>query len=432
MSEPGPQSQGSSGSGGLRGFAAGWRVIAGLFVINMTTSGLGFYAMSPYLRDLVDREGFSNSLASLATGLFFLSSGFTGYLISGWVDRLDVRTMLVIGGVWGGIMLALLGRVDSVWQLLAVDIGFGAGFAACGLVIANTVTTRWFVRRRSLALSISATGLSAGGILITQNVARLVSTHGLGPVTPWLGLLWAVIIIPIGALVVKPSPQSQGLLPDGDTPVVGVAPTELPGFTFADARRTRFYVLLTAGYLFLMLSQVGALAHQTKLGTDRVSTEVGNLAVSLTAGMSVVGRLLGGVLLPKLNSRVFTTVLVVLQGSALLVLAHAQDKRSFVLGSLLLGLAVGNLLMLHPLLLAEAYGVREYPKIYGLSNLFMTLGVGLGPILVGLVEDRSDYGVAFTLAAASSFAGFVLFTSAGSVNQNASQVAPAATTAPVQ
>lgn len=428
MAELGSRSQGPVETGGLRGFAAGWRVIAGLFVINMTTSGLGFYAMSPYLRDLVDREGFSNSLASLATGLFFLSSGLVGYLISGWVDRLDVRRVLVAGGIWGGVMLALLGRVESVWQLLAVDIGFGAGFAACGLVIANTVATRWFVRRRSLALSISATGLSLGGILITQNVARLVSTHGLGPVTPWLGLLWAAIIIPLGIFVVKPSPQSMGLLPDGDTPVSGAPRAELPGMTFAEARGTRFYVLLTAGYLFLMLSQVGALAHQTKLGTDRVSTEVGNLAVSLTAGTSVVGRLLGGALLPKLNSRVFTAVLVVLQGSALMVLAHAQDKRSFVLGSLLLGLAVGNLLMLHPLLLAEAYGVREYPKIYGLSNLFMTLGVSLGPILVGFVEDRSDYGVAFTLAAASSFTGFVLFTSAGSVNQGATRIARVATT----
>jgi MFS family permease len=389
--------------------------VSGVFVINMVTSGLGFYAMSPYLRELVDREGFSNSLASLGTGLFFLSSGVTGYLISGFVNRLDVRRIIVAGGLWGGAMLALLGHVAQVWQLLVVQVLFGAGFAACGLVVANTVITRWFVRRRSLALSVSATGLSAGGIVLTQNVARLVLDRGMAATTPWLGLLWAVAIVPVALFVVKPSPQALGLLPDGDPPETRAVGAPPPGTTFEAARRTRFYLLLTAAYLFVMLSQVGALAHQTKLGTDRVSIETGNLAVSLTAAASVIGRLAGGALLPRLNSRWFTAALIALQGSALLVLSAAHGRGQFVAGSLLLGLAVGNLLMLHPLLLAEAYGVADYARIYRLSNLVMTLGVAVGPTLVGVLEETRGYGVAFAVTAGSSLCGFLLFTSAGAV-----------------
>jgi MFS family permease len=398
-------------------FWAGWEVIGGLFAINTITSGFGFYAQAPYLRELVDRFGYSNSMASLATGLFFASSGVAGYLIAGLVDRVDVRRILVAGALWSGACLALLGQVRSPFQMLVLDVAFGVGFAACGLVPVNTIATRWFVRRRSVALSVSSTGLSLGGILITRQVAQLVGDHGLAATAPWFGLVWALVVAAMAVLVVKPSPQAVGLQPDGDdAPPAGTSRAPV-GHTFLQARATRFFVLLTVAYVFLMLSQVGALAHQTKLGTDRVSRELGNLAVSITAGTSVLGRLAGGAIVTRVSSRWFTAGLIALQGAALTVLAGAETTRSFVVGSVLLGAAVGNLLMLHPLLLAEAFGVREYAKVYGLSGLFMTLGVSLGPTTVGFFEDRSGYGVALTITALSALVALVLFVAAGPVRQ---------------
>ena len=233
-------------------------------------------------------------------------SGLTGYLISGLITRADVRYVMALGGVLGGIGLALLGQVHSEWQLFAANAFFGVGFAFCGLVPANTVVTRWFHRRRALAISVASTGLSAGGIIITRQLARIIDEKGMPSVTPWLGLLWALVIVPTALLLVKPSPQQRGLLPDGDVPdhdAVAGAPGAaggggtpvFEGSSFAEARVTRFFLLMTLSYVFIMLAQVGALAHQNKLGSDRVSNSVGALAVSVTAGASVVGRLAGGV-----------------------------------------------------------------------------------------------------------------------------------------
>ena len=261
----------------------GWWVVAGLFVINMVTSGLGFYAQSPYLKSLVNAQGFSNTLTSVGTGIFFLVSGLFGYLIAGWITRADVRYVMALGGVLGGVGLALLGQVHSEWQLFAANAFFGIGFAFCGLVPANTVVTRWFHRRRALAISVASTGLSAGGIIITRQLAGIIDMHGMPSVTPWLGLLWVIVIVPTSLLLVKPSPEARGLLPDGDQPTseaaagagpgdgatAAVAPA-LVGSTFAEARRTRFFLLMTLSYVFVMLAQVGSLAHQNKLASDRV------------------------------------------------------------------------------------------------------------------------------------------------------------------
>ena len=392
---------------------AGWWVVAGLFIVNMTSSGFGFYAQAPFIRALVKERGFSTGLTGLATGLFFVVSGITGYLISGLINRIDIRKLICAGAVVSGVALLAIGHVRTVPQMFAANVLFGIGFAMCGLVPSTTIVTRWFARRRSVALSISSTGLSAGGILITPFVAALVIKHGMAAITPWLGLAWAVIVIPAVVLLVKGNPADYGLYADGDPAPKRSLGQPPDGWTFHDARRTRFFIFLTVAYVFVMLAQVGGLAHQTKMISDRVDDNLGNLVVSVTAAASVIGRLLGGVIVLRLQAQRVALALMGVQSVGLFMLSQASSRPAVLASCILFGLSVGNLLMLHPLMLAETFGVREYSKIYGLSQLLMTTGVGLGPAVVGFVRDASSYAVAFRVAGASSIVALVLFAFTG-------------------
>ncbi len=396
----------------------GWAIVAGLFIVLMMSSGLGFYAQSPFLKALVEENGFSAGLTGAATGLFFLSSGVSGYLVSGLLNRIDVRWVICVGSACAACALLLLGRVHSVWQMFAVNAFFGIGFALCGLVPATTVVTRWFIRRRSVAFSITSTGLSVGGIVITRWAAGAIDRSSLAHVTPMLAALWVVVTVPVTLLLVRSSPAPLGLQPDGDPApprqADGSAGINLPyGATFREARATRFYQLLTVSYVFVMLAQVGALAHQNRLGSERVSNAVGALAVSCTAGASVVGRLAGGVIVTRFPARVLAGILIGVQGLALVLLSLAGTRFTVLGASIVFGLSVGNLLMLQPLILAETYGIREYSRIFSLSQLITTVGVGLGPMVLGFVDDSVGYKPAFLLAAASSVVALVLFVAAG-------------------
>ena len=281
----------------------------------------------------------------------------------------------------------------------------------------------------------ASTGLSAGGIIITRQLAKIVDEKGMPSVTPWLGLLWALVIVPTALLFVKPSPQQRGLLPDGDVPdhdAVAGAPGAaggggtpvFEGSSFAEARATRFFLLMTLSYVFIMLAQVGALAHQNKLASDRVSNSVGALAVSVTAAASVVGRLTGGVVVLRVSSRWLATSLIVLQCGSLTLMAHAYSRNAILAASLLFGLCVGNLLMLQPLLIAEAFGVRDYARIYGSSQVVTTLGVATGPIMLGFLEEQLDYEVAYMAAATASVLALILFVASGPVRAAATRAAP--------
>ena len=159
----------------------------------------------------------------------------------------------------------------------------------------------------------------------------------------------------------------------------------------------------------LPISQVGAIAHLFRLVSIRENGEIAALAVASMAAASVVGRLTGGWLLLKLPTRAFTLGMFAVQVLALAVLALAPSRAMLLAGALLFGASVGNVLMLQPLLLVEAFGIRDYGRIYSLSQLLTAIGVAGGPALVGLIDEAAGgYTIPYLVVAGSSLVGLLL------------------------
>ncbi len=381
----------------------GWWVVAGVFVMLTVTAGFGFYGLPVYLRALTREHGFSVGAVSGATAVFFLVSGFVGVPVAGWIGRHDPRALVAAGAVTCGAALALLGRVSEVWHVYAVYALFGVGFAASSLVPGTTLVARWFSRKRSIALSVASTGLSAGGVVLTPTVAAVVEDRTLADVAVWLGLAVVIGVVPVTTWLLRASPEAVGLRPDGDPePPPGSAAAFL-GESAETALRSRYYACVTGAHLLAMLAQVGGIAHLYNLVAERRDPGLAATALSLLAISSLVGRLLGGVVAERVSMRGLAIVLMVGQMAALCVLAVTDGAAAILITTVAFGLTVGNLLMLHPLLLAERFGVRDYGRIYSRSQLVATLGVAGGPLFIGGLHDVVDgYGIAFAVAGLAS------------------------------
>ncbi|MFT7599884.1 MAG: MFS family permease [Acidimicrobiales bacterium] len=316
---------------------------------------------------------------------------------------------MTAGSLVAAAGIALIGQVRTTWQMFAVFVLFGTGYAFAGLVPTTSLVTRWFHRRRSLALAIASTGLSMGGIAITPLLAQLIEKRSLVSLAPWFAVAYLAGIIPIVWLLLRVSPESMGLRPDGDAPAFD-EPDDvvLPGTSFALAVRSGYFKIVSVGFVILMSAQVGALQHLFKLTKDRIDIDAASLALIVVTATSVVGRIAGGLAAMRFPLMRLVSVLAVVQAIGIAIIAVSDSIGMILLGCVVLGSAMGNLLMLHPLLLADAFGVRDYSRIYGLGALLMVFGVGLGPFNVGILRDATDYRTAFLAMAALALVGLAV------------------------
>ncbi|MEU4244527.1 MFS transporter [Actinoplanes sp. NPDC026619] len=365
-----------------------WIAVAGVFLVLAAGTGVGFYATSAYVAALTGDRGFGLSLASSGPALSFVCAGLGGLLAARLLPRLGVRVLLPAGAAGTAAGLLLLGRTGSAWSLwLSFGLSGGVG-ALMAVVPCTSLITRWFAPDPAKALTIATTGMSAGGAVVPPFVVLLIERQGLATATVWLAVAVFGVVALVAAVIREPARPAQA--------VARVAAPVIPDpgrFTFP---------LLGAGFGLLMLSQVGAVAHVLTIAADR-NIHGGALALTALAAASVGARLLGIPMLAGLGLLRFSCVVAAVQAAAMALLAVADDLRTLIAATALLGVTVGNAVVLMPLHMLTAFGMARFDRSYARLNVVSTIGTAGGPVVLGLMHDAfGGYRPALGVLAAGS------------------------------
>jgi len=392
----------------------GWYITVACALLMFVGVGVGYYGLAVYVRPLQEEHGWSNAAVSGATGLYFSLSGLAAAFVGPYIDRSGPVKLMTVGIILNGLAAASIGLVDTLWQLYLAYSVLAIAFGMSGGVAVNAIMTRWYIRRRARALSFSSTGVSAGGIVLSPFIARLIDVGGIGLAAPVMGILVVTVALPVILLVIAWDPHEMGLLPDGlkEPPAAGGQAQQAQFRTWTRseaARRLSFWAVLLA-FLLVLMAQTGFVIHQMSFLENRMgSRSEAAFALSLTAVGSTVARLVVGTFADALDKRVLTFTLFVLQGSAVLLVVYVESLATTWLGVLIFGFTLGNIYMMQSLLVGEIFGMVSFGTIFGLVSLAGQAGSGVGPFVVGVMEDASgSYTLPLTLTAGVTYLAAVV------------------------
>jgi sugar phosphate permease len=395
----------------------GWYIAIGCAVLSFVSVGVGYYGLAVFLKPLKDEHQWSTTAVSGATGLYFSVSG----LASGWVgsriDRSGPMRFMAIGIIVSGIAAGLIGVVNELWQLYLVYIIMAIASGISSGVATNAIMTRWFVRRRGRAMSISSTGVSVGGVVLSPLISKLVDIGGVGLAAPMMGLLVIVVALPTLFAVIVWEPGLMGLKADGNLPPAPETASsrlsdaaQLRRWTIAEARRTVAFWSVMIAFLLVLLSQTGYVFHQISFLEDRLgSRSTAAFALSVTALGSIVARLIVGVFADQIDKRKLTVVLFVVQATAILLIIHTNNIAATWVLTLVFGFTIGNIYMMQSLLVGDLFGLVSFGTVFGVISLVGQVGAGVGPFGIGFLHDQTGgYGIPFTVTAALTYLAAVV------------------------
>jgi len=386
--------------------------------MSMVAGGLGYYGLAVFLAPLQEEHGWSNSQVSGATSMFFLIGGVMGAVIGPYIDRYGPRTFQIVGVLVMGAFAMLIGGITEIWQLYAVYACIAIGNGLASAVSIGAMMSRWWIRRRAKAMSVSATGISLGGVILAPLGAWMVEVGGLALAAPVLGGAVLVVALPVVLWVLVFDPREMGMLPDGDRSVEEAeaavrasgrrqlsAASQQRSWTRQQAFRTVSFWAILFGFVLALMSQTGFVIHQIAFLEDRLgSRSAAALALSTTALGSIIARLAVGQIADGLDKRWLTAGIFAVQGTAvLLVLAVDGAVATYAL-ILVFGFTIGNVYMMQSLLVSDIFGVVSFGAIFGLIALAAQASSALGPLAVGILEDSTgSYTAAFVVTSCISF-----------------------------
>ena len=383
----------------------GWWVAGSFAAMVFLSAGLRF-SVGPFLKPMVadlglDRASFSSVIA-LELFVYGMLNPFVGRL----VDQLGARGVTLAGTLILGGSIAASGLATQLWHLYLIQgLGVALGLAATGPVVGSAIISRWFTRRRATALSAIGSASMAGMSALVPVVTWLILSHGWRVTFLLLGLAVVVVLVPLALWVVRDSPESMGLRPDGaaaaTAPAAEVAPGERTPIGLA-VHTLPFWQL--GGALFGCGFSMSLLAsHGMPMLTDHgYHPMLASWALALLGASSMAGAVALGVVGDRVGRR---PVLAWLYGSRVVLFAGLffvrDSPTALLLLALLGGSSMSGTLALGSALTADIYGRFSVGSIFGTMFLLHQVGAALGSWLGGaLFELTGGYGAAFTLCCA--------------------------------
>jgi MFS family permease len=389
----------------------GWRITATFALMVFASSGIR-HAVGPFLKPMVadlnvDRASFS---LVIALGLFLYGAFMP--LVGALVDRVGARLVTSAGCVVLAAALVLTAFCRTIWELAAVyGVLASVGLAATGPVVANAVVSRWFIARRGTAVSLLGSAAMAGMSLMVPTVAWLILNFGWRSAYIAVGIFVLVCLLPLCLLVLRDSPESLGLEPDGIARAASAGAVTVERTPVATAATTLAFWQLSGSFFTCGFSMSLLSSHGVPMLTDHGYTP---LFASWTFGVLGGGSILFTLLLGPASDRFGRRpVLASIYAGRALVFAALFLIRDNPVAMLTVafigGLTLAGSMSMTSALTADIYGRFSVGTILGAIFLVHQTGAAIGSWSAGvLFETTGGYGVIYAVACAVLVAAAVM------------------------
>ena len=347
-----------------------------------TIGGVGMWSVVVVLPAVQAEFGVARADASLPYTLVTLGLVVGGVLMGRLADRFGVFVPAAVGSVSLGLGYLVAARMES---LVLFSLVYGGMIGACGTaavfgpLVADS--SRWFNRRRGIAVALCASGNYFAGAVWPPVIQHFIETVGWRQTHTGIGLFCLATMLPLAFALRRPPPVEGGAVPGaGDGPramPLGLPPNALQG------------LLMLAGVaccVAMAMPQVHIVAYCVDLGYGAAR---GAEMLSLMLACGVASRLFFGLVMDRIGGLATLLLGSMLQATALALFLPFDGLASLYAVSAVFGLFQGGIVPSYAMIVREYFPAREAGTRVGLALSSTLAGMALGGWMSGAIFDAT-------------------------------------------
>lgn len=363
-----------------------WTRLAISLAIAMV-GNVGMWAIIVVMPAVQAEFGVDRAAASLPYTVTMLGFALGNFAVGRVVDRFGITVALTLAALVIAVGMGLSALSPSVHVLAAMQFIVGLGTAVSfGPLIADV--SLWFVRRRGIAVAITASGNYLSGAIWPVVLAGILSEQGWRAVYLVLAVVTLVAVVPLAMFLRRRVPLEARTHADN----LSRMRAQAAGFS----PRTLALMLGLAGIaccVAMSMPQVHIVSFCVDLG---YGPAVGGQMLSLMLLGGVVSRLVSGLLADRLGGVRTLLIGSALQCVALFLYLPFDGMVSLYVVSAIFGLAQGGIVPSYALVVREYMPSAEAGRRVGFVMMATILGMALGGWMTGWIYDLTgSYRMAF-------------------------------------
>ena len=401
-------------------FFYGWAIVIVSFFTFLVTMGPRT-AFGNLVQPWESEFGWNMEQISLAASLGLILYGLSQPITGWFVNRFGPRKVILWGLIAYGISSILTSLVSNLWQLyLIYGLIMGISWSACTTISLSALTSSWFYKKRGLALSITQSGMAMGQFLLVPISMLLIINHGWRLAVGFLGGLVLIVALPLVWKLVRDTPQSMGLLPDGRKEFSNTAKSasetskaaplpQHPSTGLRQAMGTPSFWLLVGSFFVCGLTAHMISVHfvPAAIGAGYSPLKAAT-AGGLVGGASFAGIWVSGFVSDFTGRKIPLAGLYLLRGVGLIMLMYSFNSTTLYLSAIMIGFGTLGTASLTAGLVADMYGVASMGTILGMISMGHQIAGGVSVYLAGMLAHESgNYHLVFLPSALFLFAAFL-------------------------
>lgn len=385
----------------------GWKIVFVAMLALGMSCGVASYSFGLLVLPVGNEFGASRMEMMWALTTCSLATMLISPIAGSLMDKRSARSLFAIGTLFLAASLILISFSRNIWEFILIyGLVMSLGSTLLGPLGANTLVSRWFLRRSGRAMGITAMGTSLGGFLVPLILQALIDMHGWRQACLLMAGIALLVLLPPIFWLVRNKPADLGLRPDGEPTIdhsprtdVGSIQAELPNL-MRDASFWR--ISLAVGVSMATFTALLANLVPFAIGYGVPSSQAA-LLVSVISVAGFSGKVLFSVFAERINLKYSILAALLMAGLSLLLLAWFHEFPVIVLAAISVGLSSGAFLPAWGAVVAEIYGPLIFGRVMGFMQPLTIVMVILALPMVGRLYDLTgNYSAAFLVLASAT------------------------------
>lgn len=378
----------------------GWFIVAAGFVCLWINVGIGFYSFPVFLVDLTESLRWGRGETTAGFSITFIIGGLASPFVGRLVAKYGSKKIILAGALLTSATFVLLGFMRTLWQDHLICSILAVGLSCTGTVTTSYALSDWFNKFRGRAMGVMMVGAGLGGLTFVPLTRRLIDLFRWNMTFVIYGVFVSLILLPITAIFFKRRPAD--ILPDGELSATAndIIDNSRPGsthsiaaansLTLRSALGTPTFWIISAAFILATFGQTAILVHQVAYFQDiGIPAKKAAEALGLCAFLGVGGKLFFGAMADRYPVRYAVALCFGMQVIGSVLLLQTQVLGSPLWFVIIWGFAMGGIIALEPLIVAECFGLESFSVILGVLYVFTTIGGSVGAPFAGFVFDKS-------------------------------------------